>query len=592
VSIFIELLNGRNFEYMGEDPYLSSIMVVPYIHGLQSMGVAACLKHYALNNQELYRDKINVHVSKRALHEIYLPAFKAAVTKGQVWSVMGAYNQYMGEFCCHNDYLLNQVLKKNWQFDGAVITDWGGAHDTKQAALNGLDIEMGTGSDGLTYSLKNAYDNYFMAQPLLDKIKSGEIAEIYLNDKVKRVMRLRYRTNMMPNRPSGKMNNIAHLQAARKIATEGIVLLKNEANFFPIKSDAKITIAVIGENATRSMSKGGGSSELKPKTEISPLRGIKERFKNATIIYAIGYGSGQSVYGSVKPSPYNAKKLKKEALKVAAKADVVLFMGGLNKSHQQDCENSDRLSYGLPFGQEDLIQEISKINKNIAVILISGNAVAMPWINDVKTVIQSWYLGSEAGNAIADVISGAVTPSGKLPFTFPMKLEDNAAISFGKISYPGDGVNEYYKEGILVGYRWNDTKNLKPMYAFGYGLSYTTFNFLDIVSNKKNYSEDEIIKVDCTLKNTGKVAGAEVIQVYVGKPNSKVKRALKELKGFDKVFLKSGELKKVSLTINVSDLKYYDEKVSDWVLEKGEYIIYVGNASNHILKELKIRIDD
>jgi len=577
---------------MGEDPYLSSIMVVPYIHGLQSMGVAACLKHYALNNQELYRDKINVHVSKRALHEIYLPAFKAAVTKGQVWSVMGAYNQYMGEFCCHNDYLLNQVLKKNWQFDGAVITDWGGAHDTKQAALNGLDIEMGTGSDGLTYSLKNAYDNYFMAQPLLDKIKSGEIAEIYLNDKVKRVMRLRYRTNMMPNRPSGKMNNIAHLQAARKIATEGIVLLKNEANFFPIKSDAKITIAVIGENATRSMSKGGGSSELKPKTEISPLRGIKERFKNATIIYAIGYGSGQSVYGSVKPSPYNAKKLKKEALKVAAKADVVLFMGGLNKSHQQDCENSDRLSYGLPFGQEDLIQEISKINKNIAVILISGNAVAMPWINDVKTVIQSWYLGSEAGNAIADVISGAVTPSGKLPFTFPMKLEDNAAISFGKISYPGDGVNEYYKEGILVGYRWNDTKNLKPMYAFGYGLSYTTFNFLDIVSNKKNYSEDEIIKVDCTLKNTGKVAGAEVIQVYVGKPNSKVKRALKELKGFDKVFLKSGELKKVSLTINVSDLKYYDEKVSDWVLEKGEYIIYVGNASNHILKELKIRIDD
>lgn len=590
VNIYRTPLNGRNFEYMGEDPFLSSTMVVPYIQGLQSKGVAACVKHYALNTQEQWRMGINVKVSKRALYEIYLPAFKAAITKGKAWAIMGAYNQYLNEYCCHNDFLLNKVLKTDWKFDGTVITDWGGAHDTRQAALNGLDIEMGTGSDGLTYSLKNAYDNYYMANPLLKLVKNGEIKESLINDKVKRVMRLRYRTNMSKNRAKGIMNNIEHQQIARKIATEGIVLLKNKNQFFPIKLNSKLTIAVIGENATRSMTVGGGSSELKAKYEISPLQGLKAAYKKANIIHALGYASGPPVYGHVEPSKLDAKKLRKEAISVAAKADVVLFFGGLNKNHHQDCEGGDRLQYGLPFGQDELIKDLLKVNKNLGIVLISGNAVAMPWIDKVKAVMETWYLGSESGHAIADVISGSVNPSGKLPFSFPVKLEDNAAIHYGKTSFPGDSISQEFKEGIFVGYRWFDTKKIKPLFAFGHGLSYTNFDLSDIKSDKKNYNQNDQIEISCNLKNTGKRAGAEVIQVYVGKPHSEVDRAIKELKAFKKVFLKPNESQKVTLNLNTADLKYFDEKIDDWKLEKGGYTIYVGTASDKIIKKIKVNI--
>ena len=339
VNIYRTPLNGRNFEYMGEDPFLASKMVVPYIQGVQQNGVAACVKHYALNNQEVWRDKINVEVSDRALHEIYLPAFKAAVEEGKVWSIMGSYNQFRGQFCCHNDLLLNKILKKDWAFDGAVITDWGGAHDTKQAALNGLDIEMGTGTDGLTTSKKNAYDYYYLANPFLKLIKSGEIKEDVLNDKVRRILRLMFRTNMNPNRPLGRINNQEHLDVARKIAGEGIVLLKNENSFFPIDASKKITIAVIGENSTKPMTIGGGSSELKALNEISPLDGLKNRYKNATIIHAMGYASGPSAYGRVVPSTLDANKLKKEAIEAASKADIVLFFGGLNINYLSDKTN-------------------------------------------------------------------------------------------------------------------------------------------------------------------------------------------------------------------------------------------------------------
>lgn len=591
VNMYRTPLNGRNFEYMGEDPYLASKMVVPYIQGVQQNGVAACVKHYALNNQELWRGHINVEVSDRALYEIYLPAFKAAVEEGKVWSIMGSYNQFRGQFCCHNDLLLNKILKKDWAFDGTVITDWGGAHDTKQAALNGLDIEMGTGTDGLTTSTKNAYDSYYLANPFLKMLKSGEIKEEVLNDKVRRILRLMFRTNMNENRPLGRINNQEHLDVARKIAGEGIVLLKNENSFFPIDASKKITIAVIGENATKSMTIGGGSSELKALNEVTPLDGLKNRYKNATIIHAMGYASGPSVYDRVIPSTLDVNKLKKEAIEVASKADIVLFFGGLNKNHLQDCEGVDRTEYKLPFGQDELLNDLLKVNLNIGVVLVSGNAVEIPWISNVKAIMQTWYLGSVAGDAIADVISGDVNPSGKLPFSFPKKLSDNAAHSFGELSYPGDNVNQYYKEDILVGYRWHDTKKIKPLFAFGDGMSYTTFELSKLDSDKKVYSKNEAITISGTVSNKGNLDGAEVVQAYIGKLNSKVMRAEKELKGFEKVQVKKGENGTFKISIDTNSLSYYDETISNWNLEKGDYMIYVGNSSANISKKIKITIN-
>jgi beta-glucosidase len=590
VNIYRTPMNGRNFEYMGEDPFLASIMVVPYIKGVQSNGVAACVKHYALNDQEKWRGHINVKVSDRALYEIYLPPFKSAVVEGKAWSIMGAYNKYKGQHCCHNEILLNKILKTDWAFDGAVITDWGGTHNTKEAALNGLDIEMGTWTDGLTKNKKAAYDFYYLARPFRELVKSGEINIEVLNDKVRRILRLMYRTNMNNSKPLGSQNSPEHHKVARNIANEGIVLLKNEGNLFPINPDKKITIAVIGENATKPMTLGGGSSELKAQYEISPLDGITKRFTNAKVVHSIGYASTTMQWRKEIPSGLNADSLIKAACNIASNADIVLFVGGLNKNFMQDSEGGDRKQYGLPYTQAKVISELKKVNPNLAVILISGNAVEMPWLADVKAVLQAWYLGSDAGYAIADILSGDVNPSGKLPFTFPVKLEDNGAISFGKSSYPGDSINVEYKEGILVGYRWHDTKKIKPQFAFGYGLSYTNFSISNVKSDKKEYSAGEKIKLSCQVNNTGNMAGSEVVQVYIGKPKSKVERALKELKGFSKVYLEKGDSKNVEILVDVENLAYYDETLSKWQLEPGEYIIYTGNSSDNISEKLKITI--
>lgn len=590
VNIYRTPLNGRNFEYMGEDPHLASTLVVPYVQGVQQNGVAACVKHYVLNNQERWRDHINVKVSDRALYEIYLPAFKAAVQEGGAWSVMGAYNQFRGQHCCHNEILLNQILKEDWGFDGVVVTDWGGAHDTREAALYGLDIEMGTGTDWLTTSTRNAYDYYYLARPFLSMIKSGAVPESVVDEKVRRILRLMFRTNMNPNRPPGRMNNEEHLQVARAVGGEGIVLLKNDDGFFPINPDKEITIAVIGENATRAMTVGGGSSELKARDEVSPLRGLKERFRNATIIHAMGYASGPPQYGREVPSALDADSLRHAAVKAAGQADVVLFFGGLNKNHFQDCEGGDRRQFGLPFGQEELLAQLAEVNENIGVILISGNAVAMPWLSGVKALMQGWYLGSEAGHALADVISGDVNPSGKLPFSFPAKLSDNAAHHFGELSYPGDSINQHYKEGIFVGYRWHDIQKIRPLFAFGHGRSYTSFELSDIKTDKPSYSAGGQAIVSCQVANTGDADGAEVVQVYVGKPDSRVERAVKELKGFRKVHLTKGEKTRVEIPIEMDKLAFYDESISGWKLERGTYILFVGTASDNIVQELEITV--
>jgi len=392
-----------------------------------------------------------------------------------------------------------------------------------------------------------------------------------------------YRTSLNKNRPFGNINTKAHSNTAYKVATEGIVLLQNSDSFLPIDISREITIAVIGENATKSMTIGGGSSELKADYEVSPLEGLRKQFKNATIIHSPGYSSESK-------NEKDKQELKKEALSIAKTADVVLFIGGLNKNHSQDSESSDRQHYNLPYNQDDLIGSIAKVNKNISVILISGNAVSMPWRNKVMSIVQSWYLGSEAGNAIASILSGEVNPSGKLPFSFPKKLSDNAAHFYGELSYPGNGETQFYKEDILVGYRWHDTKKIIPNFAFGHGLSYTSFNLLNIKSNKKNYNSLGTIKISCEVKNNGDMLGSEVVQVYVGKKKSKVNRATKELKGFKKIFILKGDTKKLEIDIPVDKLAFYDEENSDWNIEKGEYIIYVGNASDNISKELKITI--
>ena len=580
VNIYRTPLNGRNFEYMGEDPYLASVLVVPYIKGVQKNGVAACVKHYALNNQELWRGHINVEVSDRALHEIYLPAFKAAVKEGSAWAIMGAYNKFRGKHCCHNDLLLNKILKKSWGFDGVVISDWGGVHNTNEAIYNGLDIEMGTPSDK-NQSKRYPYQTNFLGKPFLEKIIGNEVEESILDDKVRRILRLMLRTSLKQDRPFGSINNKQHYKTAYKIASEGIVLLKNNDNFLPIDKTKRITIALIGENAEKSMSIGGGSSELKPDKEISPLLGIQKEFSNAVIKYTRGYSSDAGI---------NNDKLRKEALSIVKDADVVLFIGGLNKNRHQDSEAADRESYLLPYNQPELIKEISKINKNIAVILVSGNAVETSWKTDVKSILQSWYLGSEAGNAIASILSGKINPSGKLPFSFPKALNDNGAHHFGKLSYPGDGTSQFYEEDILVGYRWHDTKKIDPSFSFGYGLSYTSFKLLESSLDKKKYLTNETIRVNCSVKNTGKQDGKEVVQVYVGKVNSKIDRAKKELKGFKKVFVKNNQSEQIKIDIPISSLAFYNETDSDWEIEKGGYVIYIGNASDNIWEEISITI--
>ena len=512
VNIYRTPLNGRNFEYMGEDPYLAGRMVVPYIQGVQKNGVAACVKHYALNNQEVNRHTTNVIVDDRALYEIYLPAFKAAVQEGNTWAIMGSYNLYKDQHVCHNQYLLNDILKGEWGFDGVVVSDWGGVHDTDQAITNGLDMEFGSWTNGLSNGTSNAYDNYYLAQPYLERIQSGKVGTKELDDKVRRILRLAFRTTMDRNRPYGTMRSPEHYEAARKIGEAGIVLLQNNNGLLPIDLDKTKKIAVIGENAVKMMTVGGGSSSLKVQREISPLDGIRNRIGNkAEVVYARGYvGDASGEYNGVV-SGQNLKddrtpeELIAEAVRVAGEADCVIFIGGLNKSAHQDCEDSDRAGLGLPYDQDKVITELAKANKNLIVINISGNAVAMPWVKEVPAILQAWFLGSEAGTAIAAVLTGDVNPSGKLPFTFPAKLEDVPAHQLGE--YPGNEkvgniVNEKYNEGIFVGYRWTDKqKKVKPLFPFGYGLSYTTFEYGKPVADKKTMSADDTITFTVSVKN-------------------------------------------------------------------------------------------
>lgn len=581
VNIYRTPLNGRNFEYMGEDPYLASRMVVPYIEGVQQNGVAACVKHFALNNHEVNRHTTNVIVDDRALYEIYLPAFKAAVQEGKAWAIMGSYNLYKGQHCCHNQYLLNDILKGEWGFDGVVVSDWGGVHDTDQAIANGLDMEFGSWTNGLSNGASNAYDNYYLAMPYLQRIQEGKVGTEELDDKVKRILRLAFRTTMNTSRPWGAMLSPEHYEAARRIGEEGIVLLQNEGGLLPVNLDKAKKIVVVGENAIKMMTVGGGSSSLKVQRELSPLDGIRQRVGDrAEVVYVRGYvGDASGEYNGVVTGQdlkddRSPEELIAEAEEVAADADYVIFIGGLNKSNNQDCEDTDRESLGLPYGQDAVIQALAKVNRNLIVVNISGNAVAMPWVKEVPAIIQDWYLGSEAGSALAAVLMGDVNPSGRLPFTFPVKLEDNGAHALGEYiaERSNEVVNVKYNEGIFVGYRWADKqKKSKPLFAFGHGLSYTTFEYGKPVADAKTMSADGKLTVKVTVKNTGNREGQEVVQLYIADKKSSLPRPLKELKGFKKVRLAPGETQEVSFVIDREALSFFDDAKHAWVAEPGKF---------------------
>lgn len=602
VNIYRSPLNGRNFEYMGEDPYLAGKMVVPYVQGVQQNGVAACVKHYALNNQEVNRHTTNVIVDDRALYEIYLPAFKAAVQEGNAWAIMGSYNLYKNQHGCHNQYLLNDILKGEWGFDGVVVSDWGGVHNTQEAITNGLDMEFGSWTNGLSNGASNAYDNYYLADPYLKLIREGKVGTKELDDKVRRILRLAYRTTMDRNRPYGSLCSEAHFAAARRIGEEGIVLLQNRNDLLPIDLNRAKRIAVIGENAIKMMTVGGGSSSLKVKYELSPLDGIRKRVGDqAKVIYARGYvGDPSGEYNGVKSGQdledsRSPEELIAEAVAVAKEADYVIFIGGLNKSAHQDCEDADRKELGLSYGQDKVITALAKANKNLIVVNISGNAIAMPWVKEVPAIVQAWYLGSEAGSAIASVLTGDVNPSGKLPFTFPASLQDVGAHKLGE--YPGtprsDGspiVDQKYNEGIFVGYRWADKEKTKPLFSFGHGLSYTTFAYGKAVADKKVMGQDETLTITLPVTNTGSREGSEVIQLYISDLKSSLPRPVKELKGFSKTKLAPGETREVTFTIGKEALSFFDDTRHEWVAEPGKFEAWIGASSTDIRNKVAFEL--
>ncbi len=595
VNIYRTPLNGRNFEYMGEDPYLASKMVVPYVQEVQKNGVAVCVKHYALNNQEARRHEYDAIVSDRALYEIYLPAFKAAVQEGGAWSIMGAYNFYKGQHACHNQYLLNDILKGEWGFDGAVISDWGGTHDTDEAITNGLDLEFGTWTNGLNMSSSNTYDTYYLADPYLERLRSGAASEDVLNDKVRRVLRLIFRTAMNNDKPAGSLCSPEHYEAARKIAGEGIVLLKNENNVLPVNLDEVKTIAVIGENAVKMMTVGGGSSSLKAQHECVPLEGIRAAVGDkANVVYERGYVGDVSgnyngvVTGQDLSESRSEEQLIADAVAAAKNADVVLFFGGLNKASHQDCEDSDRFHLELPYAQDKVIAALAEANPNLAVVIISGNAVAMPWVDNVNAIVEGWYSGSQMGHAIADVLFGKVNPSGKLPFTFPVKLEDNGAHALN--AYEANDLTVEYKEDIFVGYRWADKEQVKPLFAFGHGLSYTEFAYGEAKCSKSAVKAGQNVTVSVDVTNSGKLAGKEVVQLYIGDEESALVRPVKELKGFRKIALEPGETKTVTFEIEPEMLQYFDDAKHDWVLENGTFTAYIGSASDDIRSQVAFEV--
>ncbi|MEO6734519.1 MAG: glycoside hydrolase family 3 C-terminal domain-containing protein [Ferruginibacter sp.] len=586
INIIRSPLCGRNFEYMSEDPLLISKMSVAYIKALQSKDVAASVKHWLANNQEEHRDSIDVYMSERALHEIYLPGFKASVMEGGALTVMAAYNKFRGDWCSENEYLNRQILRKELGFKGVLMTDWSASHTTVKAALTGLDLEMGTD--------KADYNEWYFANPLMKAVEEGKVPMAVVDEKVGNVLRVMMNTKMFDenNRAKGKMNTPEHQQAAYNDATEAAVLLQNKGNLLPLNFNKIKSITIIGDNATRTHCGGGLSSEIKTLYEITPLDAIRKKFgATVKINFAQGYEKQSTFKEGSNTGQGSADKvdwkLIDEAVKVAKESEVVIIFGGLN--HDFDTESSDKQNMDLPYGQDVLIREVAKANPNTVVVIIAGSPVKLSGIvHRVPSILWSWFGGMEAGNAVADLLSGKINPSGKLPFTIPVSLDQSPAHALG--NFPGRNLQVNYEEDILVGYRWFDTKKIIPQFPFGYGLSYSGFSISNFTTDKKSYAKGETIRAKCTIKNTGSRYGAEVAQLYISDPVCSVLRPEKELKAFEKVFLKPGEAKTIELTIKVADLAFYDDVKKEWNVEAGEFVLHIGNSSNNVLQKIKITV--
>lgn len=592
VNIIRSPLCGRNFEYMSEDPYMNSVLAVAYIKGLQSRDVACSVKHFAVNNQETNRTTVDVECSERALREIYLPAFKAAVQEGGALTVMAAYNKFRGEFCAENNYLVRKILRNEWGFDGVYVTDWGAAHSTVPSMEAGLDLEMGT--------LIDKYEDWYYANPLIEAVKSGKIPMSLVDEKVGDVLRVMIKTNVLDPKKRfgpGSMNTKEHQQATYDAAAEAIVLLKNQNNLLPLDFSSIKSLAVIGDNATRKHSNGGLSSEIKAVYEVTPLEALRAKWGDKVDIrFAQGYeklstfvegsNNGQSS-GTFSSKTQESDALLKEAVEVARTSDVALLVCGLN--HDYDTESFDRLNMDIPYGQVELIQEVVKANPRTIVVMIAGSPLNMAAVDICSpAIVWAWFNGMEGGNALVDVLSGKVNPSGKMPFTTPVSLDQSPAHALG--NFPGRDLKVNYEEDILVGYRWFDTKGLPVVYPFGYGLSYTTFNYSNLNTDKKTYDQADTIQATFTLTNTGDREGTEVAQLYVSDPVCSVMRPVKELKGFKKVFLKPGESRRITLDIPVSSLAFYSEAQSQFVVEPGEFILQLGASASDITQRISVEV--
>ncbi|HVS93840.1 MAG TPA: glycoside hydrolase family 3 C-terminal domain-containing protein [Mucilaginibacter sp.] len=574
-------LCGRTYEYYSEDPYLNAQLAVEAVKGMQSQDIAACVKHFALNNQEIERNTISVDIDERALREIYLPAFKAAITEGHAWTIMSAYNKVRGVYCSENDYLLQKILRDEWKFKGIVISDWGGTHSTVKAANNGLDLEMGS---------RPPYDTYFFADKLLDSVKAGKVSEKVIDDKVRHILWVIYHTSMAANPPAGKMNTPEHSKTVYDIASESIVLLKNDKRLLPLNTSSLKSIAVIGDNATHTFHLGGFGAGVKARYEVTPLAALQHRLGNKlTINYAQGYSGEYHQFGrnARKMADKPDSAMMAQAVAAAKESDAALLFIGGNRDYES--EGSDRKDLSLPFHEQELVDAVTAVNPNTIVVVIGGAPYDIGKIKQNNhTIVWSWYNGSENGNALADVLLGKVNPSGKLPFTFPAELKDSPAIALG--AYPGENHKEEYKEGILVGYRWFDTKKIEPLYCFGYGLSYTDFKYSGLTTSKKSYNKGENIVITINVKNTGKYAGKETVQFYVRKSGSVVERPEKELKGFTKISVTPGQSVAATVRIPVKDLAYYDVKTSKWTVEPGKYEVLAGSSSRDIRGTATINI--
>jgi beta-glucosidase len=572
INIIRSLLCGRNFEYMSEDPCLISRLAVPFIKGIQEQDVAACVKHFAMNNQEYNRLTVNVEADERTLREIYLPGFKAAVCEANCHTIMSAYNKFRGTFCSHNSYLLKDILRDEWNFKGIVISDWGAVHDTLAPAENGLDIEMST---------DDKYDEYYFAEKLIELVKKGKIKESVLDEKIRNILRLMFTLKMFGDNPrsKGAYNTAENREETLNIARESVVLLKNKTSVLPLNIEKTKKLTVIGENAERKHSDGGGSARVKSLYEAGPLMGLKMLLGgNSDIEYFRGYSENES----------ESEELLNEAVDAAESAQQVVLFVGLN--HDYDTEGRDRKDMYLPYRQDELIKRVLEANKNTVVVIFSGSPVDMnAWIDKADTLVQCWYCGMEGGYALAETLFGLVNPSGRLPITMPVIYEDTPVVKMGE--YPGDS-DVHYNDGLYVGYRYYDAFDIKPQFCFGHGLSYTNFNYTNLKVVVSEGADDVAVKVTADVSNTGERVGAEVVQLYIADYESTLIRPSKELKGFKKLFLQPGETKTIEIDLDKNAFSFYDSSQKTWVCEKGCFDIKIGGSSRDIRLTKNITIKD